>query len=79
MRAVVADVEELLKATADQTGDWIAAARGKAERIRPGFITGSSFFGLCLTTRSSCPRAFTYSIYGFHFRKVLKNLFVTSE
>ena len=31
LRAVVADAEELLKATADQTGDRIAAARGKAE------------------------------------------------
>ena len=30
-RAVVADAEELLKATADQTGERIAAARGKAE------------------------------------------------
>jgi ElaB/YqjD/DUF883 family membrane-anchored ribosome-binding protein len=31
LRAVVADAEELLKATADQTGERIAAARGKAE------------------------------------------------
>jgi ElaB/YqjD/DUF883 family membrane-anchored ribosome-binding protein len=31
LRAVVADAEELLKATADQTGDRITAARGKAE------------------------------------------------
>ena len=31
LRAVVADAEELLKATADQTGTRIAAARGKAE------------------------------------------------
>ena len=31
MRAVVADAEELLKATADLTGERIAAARGKAE------------------------------------------------
>jgi ElaB/YqjD/DUF883 family membrane-anchored ribosome-binding protein len=29
--AVVSDAEELLKATADQTGERIAAARGKAE------------------------------------------------
>lgn len=32
LRAVVADAEELLKATADQTGERIAAARGKAEK-----------------------------------------------
>jgi ElaB/YqjD/DUF883 family membrane-anchored ribosome-binding protein len=31
LRAVVADAEELLKATADQTGERIVAARGKAE------------------------------------------------
>ena len=31
LRAVVAGAEELLKATADQTGERIAAARGKAE------------------------------------------------
>lgn len=31
LKAVVADVEELLKATADQTGERIAAARAKAE------------------------------------------------
>ena len=31
LRAVVADAEELLKATADQTGERIAAARVKAE------------------------------------------------
>ena len=31
LRAVVADAAELLKATADQTGERIAAARGKAE------------------------------------------------
>ena len=31
LRAVVADAEELLKATADQTGERIAAARAKAE------------------------------------------------
>ena len=31
LRAVVADAEELLKATADQAGERIAAARGKAE------------------------------------------------
>ena len=31
LRAVVADAEELLKATADQTGERIAAVRGKAE------------------------------------------------
>ena len=31
IRAVVSDAEELLKATADQTGERIAAARGKAE------------------------------------------------
>jgi len=31
LKAVVADAEELLKATADQTGERIAAARGKAE------------------------------------------------
>ena len=31
LRAVVADAEGLLKATADQTGERIAAARGKAE------------------------------------------------
>jgi ElaB/YqjD/DUF883 family membrane-anchored ribosome-binding protein len=31
LRAVVSDAEELLKATADQTGERIAAARGKAE------------------------------------------------
>ena len=31
LRAVVDDAEELLKATADQTGERIAAARGKAE------------------------------------------------
>ena len=31
LRAVVADAEELLKATANQTGERIAAARGKAE------------------------------------------------
>jgi ElaB/YqjD/DUF883 family membrane-anchored ribosome-binding protein len=31
LRAVVADAEELLKATADQTGERIAAARGKAQ------------------------------------------------
>ena len=31
LRAVVADAEELLKATADQTGERIATARGKAE------------------------------------------------
>jgi len=31
LSAVVADAEELLKATADQTGERIAAARGKAE------------------------------------------------
>ena len=31
LRAVVADAEELLKATAEQTGERIAAARGKAE------------------------------------------------
>ena len=31
LRAVVADAEELLKATADQTGERIAAARGRAE------------------------------------------------
>jgi len=31
LRAVVADAEELLKATADETGERIAAARGKAE------------------------------------------------
>ena len=30
LRAVVADAEELLKATADQTGERIEAARGKA-------------------------------------------------
>jgi hypothetical protein len=55
LRAVVADEEEPLKATADQTGELIEAARGKAERIRPGFITGSSLIGLCLTARSACP------------------------
>ena len=32
LRAVVADAEELLKATADQTGERVAAARGKAEK-----------------------------------------------
>ena len=32
LKAVVADAEELLKATADQTGERIAAARGKAEK-----------------------------------------------
>jgi len=31
LRAVVAGAEELLKATADQTGERIAAARGKTE------------------------------------------------
>jgi len=31
LKAVVADVEELLKATASQTGERIAAARAKAE------------------------------------------------
>ena len=31
VRAVVADAEELLNATADQTGERIAAARGKAK------------------------------------------------
>ena len=31
LRAVVADAEELLKATASQTGERIAAARAKAE------------------------------------------------
>ena len=31
LKAVVADAEELLRATADQTGERIAAARGKAE------------------------------------------------
>jgi ElaB/YqjD/DUF883 family membrane-anchored ribosome-binding protein len=31
MKTVVSDAEELLKATADQTGERIAAARGKAE------------------------------------------------
>ncbi|RPJ22719.1 MAG: DUF883 family protein [Desulfobacteraceae bacterium] len=31
LRAIVAGAEELLKATADQTGERIAAARGKAE------------------------------------------------
>lgn len=31
LRAVVADVEELLKATANQTGERIAAARAKAQ------------------------------------------------
>ena len=31
LRAVVTGAEELLKATADQTGERIAAARGKAE------------------------------------------------
>ena len=31
LRAVVAGAEELLKATADQTGERVAAARGKAE------------------------------------------------
>ena len=31
LRAVVAGAEELLKATADQTGERIAAARGRAE------------------------------------------------
>jgi ElaB/YqjD/DUF883 family membrane-anchored ribosome-binding protein len=31
LRAVVADAEELLKATADQTGERVVAARGKAE------------------------------------------------
>jgi ElaB/YqjD/DUF883 family membrane-anchored ribosome-binding protein len=31
LKAVVADAEELLKATANQTGERIAAARGKAE------------------------------------------------
>jgi ElaB/YqjD/DUF883 family membrane-anchored ribosome-binding protein len=31
LREVVADAEGLLKATADQTGERIAAARGKAE------------------------------------------------
>ena len=31
LRAVVADGEELVKATADQTGERIVAARGKAE------------------------------------------------
>ena len=31
LRAVVAGAEELLKATTDQTGERIAAARGKAE------------------------------------------------
>ena len=31
LRAVVAGADELLKATADQTGERIAAARGKAE------------------------------------------------
>lgn len=31
LRAVVADAEELLKATASQTGDRIAAVRAKAE------------------------------------------------
>ena len=31
LRAVVADAEELLKATANQTGERIAAARAKAE------------------------------------------------
>jgi ElaB/YqjD/DUF883 family membrane-anchored ribosome-binding protein len=31
LRTVVADAEELLKATADQTGERVAAARGKAE------------------------------------------------
>ena len=30
-KAVVADTEELLKATANQTGEQIAAARGRAE------------------------------------------------
>jgi ElaB/YqjD/DUF883 family membrane-anchored ribosome-binding protein len=32
LRAVVTGAEELLKATADQTGERIAAARGKAEK-----------------------------------------------
>ena len=32
LRAVVAGAEELLKATAGQTGERIAAARGKAEK-----------------------------------------------
>jgi ElaB/YqjD/DUF883 family membrane-anchored ribosome-binding protein len=31
LKAVVADAEELLKATADQAGERITAARGKAE------------------------------------------------
>ena len=31
MKVVVSDAEELLKATADQTGERIAAARGKTE------------------------------------------------
>ena len=31
LRAVVTDAEELLKATANQTGERISAARGKAE------------------------------------------------
>ena len=31
LKAVVADAEELMKATANQTGERIAAARGKAE------------------------------------------------
>ena len=34
LRTVVADAEELLKATADQTGERIAAARVKAEESR---------------------------------------------
>jgi ElaB/YqjD/DUF883 family membrane-anchored ribosome-binding protein len=32
LRAVVTVAEELLKATADQTGERVAAARGKAEK-----------------------------------------------
>jgi ElaB/YqjD/DUF883 family membrane-anchored ribosome-binding protein len=32
LREVVADAEELLKATAEQTGERVAAARGKAEK-----------------------------------------------
>ena len=31
LKAVLADLEELMKATADQTGERIAAARGRAE------------------------------------------------
>jgi hypothetical protein len=70
----VAGEEERLKATAGQTGEWIPAARGKAERIRPGFITGSLLFGLCLIARSACPGINSLDLW-VPFLKSIKNYF----